>query len=89
MPSLGHITRCRGEVREVLLLLLYAHSAVLSRLKPIEDFTLKFRKSRILSQGRVYLYPNFDGGGIELPGNQIPCTADDLYRLLCRYRIPP
>ena len=28
-------------------------------------------------------------GGIKLPGNQIPCTADDLYRLLCRYRIPP
>ena len=24
-----------------------------------------------------------------MPGNQIPCTADDLYRLLCRYRIPP
>lgn len=30
MPSLGHITRCRGEVREVLLLILYALRFILS-----------------------------------------------------------
>ena len=30
MPSLGHITRCRGEVREVLLSILYASNFYLS-----------------------------------------------------------
>ena len=30
MPSLGHITRCRGEVREVLLSVLYAQFFILS-----------------------------------------------------------
>ena len=37
MSSLGHITRCRGEVREVLLLLVYTFFTILQLGKVTKD----------------------------------------------------
>ena len=84
MPSLGHITRCRGEVREVLLLLLYAHSAVLSRLKPIEDFTEKVKQKMPCFFNKLFCVILCILGSTKRPPAKVPPVA---YALSCYFRV--